>query len=299
MLRRVLTVAVVLMTCASAPVAPSADERDHLSFEERFALEGPLAPTFTRPEVIELLSSLQPETSGDITSAEDLLEKRLVQVLRDLLNTPVEELLISRAEAGPDVPPPPATSDVALTLNGQIDRSLVDRPANHLLERAPAESLASLERSATAPTAVEHQPARLQSQTEAHEPPKQEIDRLRDLAAAPDRLSPITGAPNARPAIEQRLGRGRAAWYQHPGRTASGEKFNPNRLTAAHRTLPFGTRVLVLNEATGRSTVVRINDRVPRKAKLVIDLSRASAKAIGLLGVGRVSLYRLNALPKS
>jgi len=86
---------------------------------------------------------------------------------------------------------------------------------------------------------------------------------------------------------------GRATWYQHPGRTASGETFNPNRLTAAHRTLPFGTRVRVVHEATGRSVDVRITDRIPRKAKAVIDLSRASAKAIGMTGVARVFLYQL------
>jgi rare lipoprotein A len=88
---------------------------------------------------------------------------------------------------------------------------------------------------------------------------------------------------------------GRAAWYQHPGRTASGERFNPNQLTAAHRSLPFGTKLRVVNTKTGRSVVVRINDRIPKTTKkILIDLSRASATAIGLTSVGIVAVYRLD-----
>ena len=87
---------------------------------------------------------------------------------------------------------------------------------------------------------------------------------------------------------------GRAAWYQHAGRTASGEKFDPELRTAAHKSLPFGTRLRVVNVQNGKSVVVRINDRVAPKAHHVtIDLSRGSARAIGITGVGRVALYRL------
>lgn len=89
--------------------------------------------------------------------------------------------------------------------------------------------------------------------------------------------------------------RGLASWYG-PGfqgrRTASGEKFNTGSLTAAHRSLPFGTRVKVTNERTGRSVVVRINDRGPFVRGRVIDLSKASAQAIGVAGVSRVALSR-------
>ena len=96
---------------------------------------------------------------------------------------------------------------------------------------------------------------------------------------------------------ENRSGRvlqsGRASWYGpgfHGRRTASGETFNANALTAAHRTLPFGTRVRVVNKSTGRSVVVRINDRGPYAHGRVIDLSRASAQAIGILEIGSVEL---------
>jgi rare lipoprotein A len=95
---------------------------------------------------------------------------------------------------------------------------------------------------------------------------------------------------------EQHLQSGPASWYGpgfHGRRTASGEIFNTNELTAAHRSLPFGTRVRVTNQRTGRSTVVRINDRGPYAHGRIIDLSRASAEAIGLSGVASVSLARL------
>src|SRR3954447_5354674 len=75
----------------------------------------------------------------------------------------------------------------------------------------------------------------------------------------------------------------------HGRRTANGEKFNNHALTAAHKTLPFGSRVRVTNERTGRSVVVRINDRGPSHGR-VIDLSKAAAQAVGLSGVGKVSL---------
>ncbi|WP_244610595.1 septal ring lytic transglycosylase RlpA family protein [Microvirga pakistanensis] len=89
---------------------------------------------------------------------------------------------------------------------------------------------------------------------------------------------------------------GRASWYGpgfHGRRTASGETFNTNDLTAAHRTLPFGTRVRVVNKRTGKSVVVRINDRGPYAHGRVIDLSRASAEAIGIKGVAAVTVAKL------
>jgi rare lipoprotein A len=75
-------------------------------------------------------------------------------------------------------------------------------------------------------------------------------------------------------------------------KTASGEHFDKNALTAAHRTLPFGTMVRVTSLSNGKSTVVRINDRGPFRRKRIIDLSPAAAKAIGLdiAGTTRVRL---------
>lgn len=88
---------------------------------------------------------------------------------------------------------------------------------------------------------------------------------------------------------------GTASWYGpgFQGRlTANGERFDQKQLTAAHRTLPFGTRLRVTNETNGKSVVVRVNDRGPFAGKRVIDLSRGAAEKIGLIhkGVGRVKL---------
>jgi rare lipoprotein A len=85
---------------------------------------------------------------------------------------------------------------------------------------------------------------------------------------------------------------GLASFYSNPQRLASGGWFNPNALTAAHRSLPFGTRVRVTNRGSGRSVDVTINDRGPYIAGRIIDLSRAAAGVIGLTaqGVGKVSL---------
>jgi len=73
-------------------------------------------------------------------------------------------------------------------------------------------------------------------------------------------------------------------------RTASGEKFNPRGLTAAHRTLPFGTRVRVTNSRNGRSIIVRINDRGPFVKGRTIDLSSGAAGAIGMGSTGNVRM---------
>ncbi|HVZ04640.1 septal ring lytic transglycosylase RlpA family protein [Hyphomicrobium sp.] len=79
---------------------------------------------------------------------------------------------------------------------------------------------------------------------------------------------------------------GMASYYWQGQMTASGARFNPGALTAAHRTLPFGTRVRVTNRRNGRSVVVIINDRGPFVGGRVIDLSRAAAQAISMTGAG-------------
>jgi rare lipoprotein A len=84
---------------------------------------------------------------------------------------------------------------------------------------------------------------------------------------------------------------GEASWYGEPhhGRTtASGEAFDMNQLTAAHRTLPLGTRVLVTNLKNGRAVEVRINDRGPSVEGRIIDLSFAAAKELGAVPSGTI-----------
>ena len=79
---------------------------------------------------------------------------------------------------------------------------------------------------------------------------------------------------------------GLASFYEESGRTASGEQFDPSALTAAHPTLPFGTRLRVTNLATGRSVIVRVNDRGPFVPGRIVDVSYSAAKTLGIVGRG-------------
>ena len=124
------------------------------------------------------------------------------------------------------------------------------------------------------------------------------------------RTAAFTPAPHAvditsiEPAVEAEpagsaIDGGMASYYGrrfHGRPTASGERFDMNQLTAAHRTLPFGSLVRVTNPANGRSVTVRINDRGPFHGGRVIDLSRSAAEQLGLIarGSGRVELALLD-----
>lgn len=92
---------------------------------------------------------------------------------------------------------------------------------------------------------------------------------------------------------------GKASYYAnmlHGRKTASGELYNRNKLTAAHRTLPLGTRVRVTQKRTGKWVIVTINDRGPYSDKYIIDLSRRAAKHLGMTngkGYSKVSIEEL------
>ena len=80
-----------------------------------------------------------------------------------------------------------------------------------------------------------------------------------------------------------------ASFYGHEfagRRTASGERYDPHRLTAAHRTLPFGTLLRVTNLDNGRSVVVRVNDRGPQRQDRIVDLSKRAAQRLGFADAG-------------
>ena len=116
-------------------------------------------------------------------------------------------------------------------------------------------------------------------------PPALTVSDVRTADAAPSDAETIPG--------------GEASYYGRElagNPTANGERFDPTDLTAAHRTLPFGTRVRVTHTETGESVVVRINDRGPFHDDRVIDVSRAAADAIGLTqsGTAHVGLERLS-----
>ena len=79
---------------------------------------------------------------------------------------------------------------------------------------------------------------------------------------------------------------GKASWYAMTSKTASGERASPNTMTAAHRKLPFGTKVRVTNLRNGKSVIVRINDRGPFVKGRVVDVTRIAAKQLGFINSG-------------
>ena len=102
-------------------------------------------------------------------------------------------------------------------------------------------------------------------------------------------LAVIAGCRSAGPPRGKVLDRGHASWYGpgfHGKRTANGERYDMDSLTAAHRTLPFGSLVEVTNLENGRKVVVRINDRGPFAKGRIIDLSREGARRIDMIGPG-------------
>lgn len=134
----------------------------------------------------------------------------------------------------------------------------------------------------------------------------QATNRLRRLLGNAPPLREVTGKPAPPPKQQKRVQRpklpqqisfgpvrirlnGMASWYGpgfHGNRSASGERYNQNALTAAHRSLPFGTKVRVTNVRNGRSVIVRINDRGPHIRGRIIDLSAAAARIVGVMQSG-------------
>lgn len=111
-------------------------------------------------------------------------------------------------------------------------------------------------------------------------------------AASPPFVELASSVPDANlglPRGARRAESGYASWYgsfHHGRRTASGERFDKRAMTAAHRTLPFGTIARVTVPATGQSVVVRITDRGPYSRGRIIDLSEAAAEQLGIRGRG-------------
>ncbi len=122
------------------------------------------------------------------------------------------------------------------------------------------------------------------------------------IIAVPANVAPVAALPQSLEQDTQEfeaIKGGTASFYGRElrgNRTASGERFNPDDLTAAHPSLPFGTMLRVTNPRNGDSVMVRVNDRGPFHSNRVIDLSEAAAKEIGIarMGSGKVELAVLN-----
>ena len=113
--------------------------------------------------------------------------------------------------------------------------------------------------------------------------PKQARSAKLDASPMPKRAPQEVRTKGAGSALQQT---GRASWYSLDSPTANGEKMDDAALTAAHNSLPFGTKVLIENVANGHSVVVRINDRGPFVAGRIVDLSKAAAEALDLIPAG-------------
>ncbi|SEH15473.1 rare lipoprotein A [Sphingopyxis sp. YR583] len=127
------------------------------------------------------------------------------------------------------------------------------------------------------------------------------IPLLLTVSAAAQEVEAIDQADQGVAEVDEatEIGGGMASYYGNElagNRTASGERFDPAQLTAAHRTLPFGSMVRVTNTSNGDSVVVRINDRGPFSHGRVIDVSHAAAREIGMhrSGTARVKLALLS-----
>ena len=116
------------------------------------------------------------------------------------------------------------------------------------------------------------------------------------VAPQPVEAAPVETVVPAEEATEpalEHVGDGMASYYGHElagNRTASGERFNPKALTAAHRTLPLGSKLKVTNKKNGKSVIVRVNDRGPFVRKRLIDLSLGAAQKISMVAAGHAAV---------
>lgn len=286
---------------ASAGLGPSATVAISMATPSSFALD--LPPEIDEPVLLATVESempaalpgvlLRPETVAGFAGGFAL---RPALTERDLLarfEAAPESRGAPSASAEDDLPvivvsrhvtelPPRRPSDLTALEAAGTEVALLDilPPA-----RPPDSRLRFASLDATAPAMTEDTAAT--GATASGQAPSQGLfgilGNLAHPGSGPGTLLPDTGPVQT----------GLASWYGpgfHGRRTASGERFNQNDLTAAHRTLPFGTRVRVIDEETGRSIVVRINDRGPFKKGRIIDLSRGSALALGVASMRRVKV---------
>lgn len=133
----------------------------------------------------------------------------------------------------------------------------------------------------------------------AEAPAGERIESLTEVVATLDESITIADPVVAEEKVYQAIGQGTASYYGRElagNRTASGERFNPHGFTAAHRTLPLGTKLRVTNVANGRSVIVRVNDRGPFVGKRLIDVSLGAAQEIQMVRSGTAQV-RLELVP--
>ena len=182
--------------------------------------------------------------------------------------------------------------------------SYVDTKANRIHLKAPSVSAAGVRNviqllavalgaaslAACAQSSVVTQKSELVAARRQASPEHNRTTSFTRRVAVTKKHTPFAPAKNA--AETQVASHGLASFYTEGTQTASGERFDTNELTAAHRTLPFGTRLRVTNVATGRSVTVRVNDRGPFIPGRVVDVSHSAAETLGMVrgGIAKVKL---------
>ncbi|WP_230533078.1 septal ring lytic transglycosylase RlpA family protein [Microvirga roseola] len=304
----------LLCALGATPLPLSAEPLTGPGFDALFDAGERAEPLFTRPEIRRALAVLPPWAAEDldIVPAGDAPEDRTASISsRDepvVAATPPTWSFEERVTFGEPADPTFVNPYVRQSLAALPPWAAADAPLLASAEPEPAEApseetVASLPESpaqeagdiseeaapdlSLSPPPVRQEDSEPSQPVEAAQMPETaQMPRSEDATALPE--------PETTAGVDEtrRIGAGRASWYEHPGQTASGEVFDPEQLTAAHHTLPFGTRVRVVNDATGDSIVVRINDRIPSTTRhVVIDLSRESARRIGITGIADVKLY--------
>ncbi len=130
-------------------------------------------------------------------------------------------------------------------------------------------------------------------------PVAERMDDLAETVAELDESVQVAPPSGLEEKVYEAIGQGEASYYGHElagNRTASGERFDPNGLTAAHRSLPLGTKLRVTNVANGRSVIVRVNDRGPFVRSRLIDVSLGAAREINMVRSGKAQV-RLEIVP--
>lgn len=245
------------------------------------------------------VAALQPKVASRAQSSENRIQNSDPREVTKQLNTASNGLEMENN-------PVWRATAVAAQLN-QLNRDNID--ANAIAVRWNAEyNCYSIEANGRELVKINEKTVLADTTKNLAEDALQATNRLRRLMGNAPPLREIIGQPkkekrqNAQIAvgpIRMQI-RGIASWYGpgfHGRRSASGERYNQNALTAAHRSLPFGTNVLVTNLNNGRSVVVRINDRGPFVRGRVIDLSAAAARALGVMqsGIAPVQLQVIGA----
>jgi rare lipoprotein A len=176
------------------------------------------------------------------------------------------------------------TSCVAVRAGGiQLEAQLVPAARAGKFIRLLAVALAAASLAACARSSVVTQKSELRASRQASVNDRTTSSMTVRVAAA-RRHTPF--APRKDAGDAGTASHGVASFYTEGTKTASGEKFNPLEMTAAHPTLPFGTRLRVTNVASGRSVTVRVNDRGPYVQGRVVDVSYSAADALGMVGKG-------------